>query len=124
MDTNNVTRQSQVSIDVSSPTANVTGPVSGSSTQNERPTFSGSVSDAGSGLDISSITVAYDNLDDAANGTPVIGVSNGVLSGSARPWASLSRAQLMATSPSASRRLLARTFRTSLEHPTTLLTGL
>jgi hypothetical protein len=82
-DTDSVTRQSQVSIDVSSPTANVTGPVSGSSTQNERPTFSGSVSDAGSGLDISSITVAYDDSNDASNLTPVIGTGTGILGSNA-----------------------------------------
>jgi hypothetical protein len=82
-DTDSVTRQSSVSIDVSSPTASVTGPVSGSSTQNERPTFSGSVSDAGSGLDISTVTVAYDNANDASNASAVVDVSNGNLSGTA-----------------------------------------
>jgi hypothetical protein len=82
-DTDNVTRQTSVSLDTSAPSASVTGPLNGSSTQNERPTFSGSVSDTGAGLDISAITVAYDNANDAANASPVVDVTNGTLSGSA-----------------------------------------
>jgi hypothetical protein len=82
-DSDGTVRQTTVSLDTSAPTANVTGPVDGSATQNRRPTFSGSVSDNGSGLLINSITVAYDNSDDDTNLTAVVNTATGALSGNA-----------------------------------------
>jgi hypothetical protein len=76
-------RQTSVIIDVSPPVPSVTAPAPGSATQNRRPTFSGSISDTSSGLDISGIAVVFDGANDAANVAPVIDISNSVFSGAA-----------------------------------------
>jgi len=82
-DTDAVKRSTTASVDKTAPTASVTGPTTGSSTQNRRPTFSGTVSETGAGLDISTVTVVYDDADDAANTNAVINATTGVLDNTA-----------------------------------------
>ena len=68
-------RSTSVLVDTSAPTPSITGPVTGTATQNQTPTFSGSVSETGAGLDVSSVMVVYDNRDDATNGTAVVDIT-------------------------------------------------
>jgi hypothetical protein len=82
-DSDSVVRESSVIVDTSAPTPSVTGPVSGTATQNTQPTFSGSISESGAGLDVSSIDVLYDNSNDAANSGAVINTGTGALAGGA-----------------------------------------
>ena len=65
-------RSTSVVVDTSAPVPSLTGPVSGTATQNRRPTFSGTISESGSGLDISSIQAIYDRRVDATNTTNVL----------------------------------------------------
>ncbi len=60
-------RQTTALVDTSAPVGTVSGPASGSATQNRRPTFSGTIAENGSGLDVSSIEVAYDSNNDQTN---------------------------------------------------------
>ena len=83
MDSEGGLKQTTVLVDAAPPVSTVISPANGSSTQNERPLFSGHIEDAVSGLDISEIYVAYDNANDPINSSPVISIFNGVLSGAA-----------------------------------------
>ena len=79
-DDGGTTRTTSLLVDTSAPTASISGPVSGSATQNQRPTFSGSISESGAGLDVSTIQVVYDNRNDplgttAAGGTDVADIT-------------------------------------------------
>ncbi len=80
-----VLRTSSVLVDVSPPASVATGPTPGSSTQNSRPTFSGTIADTGSGLDVSSITVAYDDANDFANVQDVVNTATGFFVGTSVP---------------------------------------
>ncbi|MDA1298016.1 MAG: hypothetical protein O3B04_08480, partial [Chloroflexi bacterium] len=71
-DSGSVVRTTQVQVDTSAPSASVTGPVNATATQNRTPTFSGSISDGGSGLKIDQIHVLIDNTADAANAAAVV----------------------------------------------------
>jgi hypothetical protein len=55
------------SIDVTAPTPIVSTPSSGSSFKDRQPSFAGSVTDIGSGLDVSTIALYVDVLDDGAD---------------------------------------------------------
>jgi hypothetical protein len=81
-DSDSATRSAQVRVDTAPPSATVTGPVNGSATQNQTPTFSGSISDGGSGLKINQIKVLIDDEPDAANAVPIVSPS-GVTLGTA-----------------------------------------
>ena len=54
-------------IDVDAPTPVVTSPANGSSFKDRQPSFAGSVTDIGSGLDVSTIALYVDVLDDGAD---------------------------------------------------------
>lgn len=83
-DSSGVQQSSVVSIDTSAPLPVVTGPAHETQTQNQQPTFTGTVTDVGSGLDISDTNLviheaveAFENF----NIIPVIndeGINNGV----------------------------------------------
>ena len=55
-----------VTVDVSAPSPVVSTPASGSSFKDRQPTFTGSITDIGSGLDVSTATLYIDMLDDTA----------------------------------------------------------
>lgn len=84
LDSDGTTRTANVLIDTSAPTPTVTGPADNLATQNRQPTFSGTVSEAGSGLDISAVNLVIHEAVEAAvnsNAIPVIdndGANNGV----------------------------------------------
>ena len=56
-----------VTVDVSAPSPVVSTPTSGSSFKDRQPTFTGSVTDIGSGLDVSTTTLYVDMLNDTAS---------------------------------------------------------
>jgi len=68
----NVARTGTYKIDVTPPTATLSAPASGSETQNRLPTFTGTVTDNLSGLDVSAFSLNIDNVTDAANANIVI----------------------------------------------------
>jgi len=68
----NVKRTTSIALDTTAPLASISAPASGSETQNRLPNFTGNVSDAESGLDVSTFGLYIDQTDDAANGTIVI----------------------------------------------------
>ncbi len=82
VDSDNTKRTANVLIDTSAPVATVTGPADELATQNQQPTFSGTVSEAGSGLDISEVDLIIHEAAEAVNtnAVPVIaddGTNNG-----------------------------------------------
>jgi hypothetical protein len=84
-DNDSVLRTAQVLLDVTAPTVTVGGP-NGTNSQDARPTFTGSFADSESGLDISTMAVAYDgDAADAANATPVVVVNPAVGTNSVTP---------------------------------------
>ncbi len=68
----NVTRTATYSIDTTGPVATITSPTTASETQNRLPTFTGNVTDNGSGLDVSAFALNIDDTDDKANAVAVI----------------------------------------------------
>jgi len=71
-----------VTVDVSAPAPVVTSPTSGSSFKDRQPSFAGSVTDIGSGLDVSTTVLYVDMLEDsAANGLTSV-ISKSELAGS------------------------------------------
>ena len=68
----NVSRTTTIAIDTTPPTATISSPSTGTETQNRLPTFTGSVTDNQSGLDVSAFAFNIDNVPDAANGTLVL----------------------------------------------------
>jgi len=63
----NVTRSVTASLDITPPSATFAGPTNGSETQNRTPSFSGTVTDAQSGIDKSTFALFIDQRDDPAN---------------------------------------------------------
>jgi hypothetical protein len=55
-----------VTVDASAPSATVSSPTAGSSFKDRQPTFTGTASDIGSGLDVSTATLYVDMLNDTA----------------------------------------------------------
>lgn len=78
IDSDGTNRSANVNIDTSAPAPIVTGPAHELATQNQQPTFSGTVSEAGSGLDISEVELWLHEAADATNATPVISDSGAV----------------------------------------------
>jgi hypothetical protein len=72
----NVNRTASYKIDTTVPTATISTPASGSETQNRLPTFTGTVTDNQSGLDVSAFSLNIDNNDDSANAAMVIPAGN------------------------------------------------
>jgi len=73
-----VTRTVSAMLDTIAPTVTFSGPVNGSETQNRKPTFTGTVSDANSGIDAGTFTLYIDqSFDDSANDTPVANATTG-----------------------------------------------
>ena len=71
-----------VTVDVSAPAPVVSSPTSGSSFKDRQPSFAGSVTDIGSGLDVSTAVLYVDMLEDsAANGLTSV-ISKSELAGS------------------------------------------
>lgn len=68
----NVARTTTIAIDTTAPTATISSPSTGTETQNRLPTFTGTVTDNQSGLDVSAFAFNIDDNTDAANGTLVI----------------------------------------------------
>jgi len=68
----NVTRTGTLTIDVTPPTATISTPATGSETQNRLPTFTGTVTDNQSGLDVSAFALYVDQNTDQTNTTLVI----------------------------------------------------
>ena len=66
-----------VTIDVDAPTPIVSSPSSGSSFKDRQPSFAGSVTDIGSGLDVSTIQLYVDVLDDGADTALTLGSTSG-----------------------------------------------
>jgi len=56
-----------VTVDASAPSATVSSPTAGSSFKDRQPTFTGTASDIGSGLDVSTATLYVDMLNDTAS---------------------------------------------------------
>jgi len=68
-----VARTVSATLDTTAPVATITGPTSGSETQNRLPTFSGNVTDNQSGIDVSTFGLYIDQTDDDDNtGTQII----------------------------------------------------
>jgi hypothetical protein len=72
----NVSRTASYKIDTTVPTATISSPASGSETQNRLPSFTGTVTDNQSGLDVSGFSLNIDNTSDAANASMVISAGN------------------------------------------------
>jgi hypothetical protein len=68
----NVSRTATLSIDVTVPTATISAPATGSETQNRLPTFTGTVTDNQSGLDVSSFSLNIDDTTDPTNTSRII----------------------------------------------------
>jgi len=64
-------------IDVDAPTPVVTSPTSGSSFKDRQPSFAGSATDIGSGLDVSTVALYVDVLDDGADTAATLQASSG-----------------------------------------------
>ena len=78
----NVARTGTMSIDITPPSATITSPTTASESQNRLPTFTGNVTDAQSGLDISTFGLYIDrNKADTGNTAMVIatGVTNSTI---------------------------------------------
>lgn len=75
IDSDGANRTANVLIDTSAPVPTVTGPADGFATQNQQPTFSGTVSESGSGLDISEVDLVIDEGAEAPN-TNLVAVIN------------------------------------------------
>ena len=78
----NVARTGTLSIDITPPSATITSPTTASESQNRLPTFTGNVTDAQSGLDISTFGLYIDrNKADTGNTAMVIatGVTNSTI---------------------------------------------
>jgi hypothetical protein len=72
-----------VTIDVDAPTPVVTSPASGSSFKDRQPSFAGSVTDIGSGLDVSTVALYVDVLDDGSDTAATLQASSGSWLGAA-----------------------------------------
>ena len=72
----NVSRTGSYKLDTTVPTATISTPASGSETQNRLPTFTGTVTDNQSGLDVSGFSLNIDDNTDAANANMVISAGN------------------------------------------------
>jgi hypothetical protein len=68
----NVTRTASYKIDVTVPTATISSPATASESQSRLPTFTGTVTDNQSGLDVSAFSLNIDDVADQANANPVI----------------------------------------------------
>ncbi len=68
----NVVRTASLSIDITSPTVTITSPTTASESQSRLPTFTGTVTDTQSGLDISKFELRIDRTADAKNEQPVM----------------------------------------------------
>tara|TARA_Y100001936_G_scaffold57619_1_gene56677 strand:- start:1403 stop:5572 length:4170 start_codon:yes stop_codon:yes gene_type:complete len=64
-------------IDVDAPTPVVTSPTSGSSFKDRQPSFAGSATDIGSGLDVSTVALYVDVLDDGSDTAATLQASSG-----------------------------------------------
>ena len=63
----NVTRSATYNIDTTVPTATITSPTTASESQSRLPTFTGTTTDNGSGLDVSTFALHIDNVAEALN---------------------------------------------------------
>jgi len=80
----NVPRTGSLKIDVTTPTATITSPITASESQNRLPTFTGNVTDNQSGIDVSTFELRIDRREaDAANTELVIlpGLTNSTIGG-------------------------------------------
>ena len=68
----NVSRTASYKIDTTVPTATISTPATASETQNRLPTFTGTVTDNQSGLDVSLFSLNIDDDADQANANPII----------------------------------------------------
>ncbi len=68
----NVSRTASYKIDTTVPTATISSPATASETQNRLPTFTGTVTDNQSGLDVSAFSLNIDDDADQANANPII----------------------------------------------------
>jgi len=69
--------KASATIDVDAPTPVVTSPTSGSSFKDRQPSFAGSATDIGSGLDVSTVALYVDVLDDGADTAATLQASSG-----------------------------------------------
>jgi hypothetical protein len=84
----NTTRTATYAIDTTGPTATISTPTTASETQNRLPTFTGSVTDNGSGLDVSAFSLNIDDDPDKLNANPII-ASGGTRATAAYPGTAL-----------------------------------
>ena len=63
----NVTRSATYNIDTTAPTATITSPTTASESQSRLPTFTGTTTDNGSGLDVSTFALHIDNVAEGLN---------------------------------------------------------
>jgi len=68
----NVSRTASYKVDTTSPVATISTPATASETQNRLPTFTGTVTDAQSGLDVSLFSLNIDDDADKTNANPII----------------------------------------------------
>jgi hypothetical protein len=68
----NTTRTATYNLDVTVPTATISSPTTASESQNRLPSFAGTVTDNGSGIDVSTFALHIDNTTDAANSSMII----------------------------------------------------
>ena len=71
-----------VTVDVSAPSPTVSTPTAGSSFKDRQPTFTGSITDIGSGLDVSTSTLYVDMLNDTATTGLTDAITTSLLEGS------------------------------------------
>ncbi len=68
----NTTRTATYNIDTTVPTATISSPTTASESQNRLPTFTGNISDNGSGVDVSTFALHIDNTTDATNTSMIV----------------------------------------------------
>ncbi|MGY8734344.1 MAG: Ig-like domain-containing protein, partial [Pirellulales bacterium] len=68
----NTTRTATYNLDTTVPAATIDSPTTASESQNRLPTFTGVVTDNGSGIDVSTFAFHIDNTDDAKNTAKII----------------------------------------------------
>ena len=68
----NTTRTATYNLDVTVPTATITAPATAAESQSRLPTFTGAVTDNGSGIDVSTFALHIDNTTDPKNAAQII----------------------------------------------------
>ena len=79
-DTDGRTRTYQIEIDITPPTITVDSPAHKGRSDDEKPSFIGTLNDADSGLQSNSFQLDVDNTNDGGDASPVLSYASGVTS--------------------------------------------